>query len=104
MEMGETVGVRGGPRTPGPSPYIAGGMDGNDGSCGTNGHRNERTRTRMHTAPGLVRGWFTDYNDGFQQELATKVNGGDAPNPLCPSLQALESMPSQHALVAKIYA
>jgi hypothetical protein len=59
------------------------------------------------TAPGLVRGWFTDDNDSFVQELArlaTKVNRGDAPQPLCPSLQALETMPSQHALAAKIYA
>ena len=52
------------------------------------------------TAPGLVRGWFTDDNDGFEQELArlaTKVNGGDAPQALCP-------IPSQHALAANIYA
>ena len=59
------------------------------------------------TAPGLVQGRFTDDNDGFEQELArlaTKVNGGDAPQPLCPSLQALEIMPSQHARAAKIYA
>ena len=59
------------------------------------------------TAPGLVRGWFTDDNDAFEQELArlaTKFNRGDAPRPLCPSLGALETMPSQHALVAKIYA
>ena len=58
------------------------------------------------TALGLLRGWFTDDNNGFEQELArltTKVNRGDAPQPSCPSLQALETMPSQHALAAKIY-
>ena len=49
------------------------------------------------TALGLVRGWFTDDNDGFEQELArlaTKFNGGDAPQPLCDSRQALETMPT----------
>ena len=67
------------------------------------------TLTSGCTAPGLVQGWFTDDNDGFKQalaRLATKVNRGDAPQPLCPSLQALETMP--HSMPSrprsKIYA
>ena len=64
------------------------------------------TLTPGCTAPGLIQGWFTDNNSGFEQalaRLATKVNGGDTPQPLYPSLQALETMPSQHALAAKLY-
>ena len=59
------------------------------------------------TAPGLVWGWFADDNDGVGQELArlaTKVNGWDSTQPLCPSVKALETMPSHHAVAAKIYA
>ena len=43
------------------------------------------------TVPGLAR-------------LGIKVNGRVAPQLLCPSLQALETMPSQHAFATKIHA
>ena len=58
------------------------------------------------TAAQKVRAWFDDNNDRFERalaEVAEKVNG-DATNPLCPSLPALESMPSQNTLSKPIYA
>ena len=58
------------------------------------------------TAPKLVRGWFNDDNDGFEQllaKLADEVDGRDATNPLCPTLATLETMPSQNSLSNEMY-
>ena len=58
------------------------------------------------TAPRMVTTWFTDDNDGFEQllaKLASEVDGGDTPNPICPTLPALKTMPSQHDLSQRLY-
>ena len=41
--------------------------------------------------------------EGLLAKLADSVNSRDAPQPLCPSLAALETMPSQHALSAVLF-
>ena len=55
----------------------------------------------------MVRAWF-DNNSDFERmlaKLADSVNkeSRDAPQPLCPSLAALETMPDQHALSAVLF-
>ena len=70
-----------------------------------------RRATAVHIDTGSiaahkVRAWFDDSNDGFEEalaKLADKVNTGDAPHPVCPSLAALETMPGQSKLAEELY-
>jgi hypothetical protein len=74
-----------------------------------------RRATAIHQRTGsiaahVVRSWFTQDNEGFERQLAglaEKVNvgaEGDAPDIICPSLAALEKMPTQHVLSERLYA
>ena len=74
-----------------------------------------RRASEIHQKAGsipahVVRSWFTQDKEGFERQLAKlaeKVNvveEGDAPEKvICPSLAALEKMPSQHILSERLY-
>jgi len=63
----------------------------------------------QHQAARTIRAWFNSSTDFAHKlaHLAELVNDDseerDTPNPICPSLQSIEKMPSQKALSEKLY-
>lgn len=71
-----------------------------------------RAKEANTPAATLVAAWISDGKGNIEQQraaLASSVNdqaqgdGGDAPNSLCPTLEAYETMPSQHRLSEAMY-